>query len=296
MVGSTLGRLTLASALALLAAGAASAVQPEVRDDAGLFKPDAVRQANAILQDIKAKYGKEVLVETVKEVPEEDQKRAKHMTDAARKKYFAALARDRAQLYSVGLEDGIYVLICKNPPYCTVLPGAALREHLFTDDDAEYLCSKYLNPQQFRWGKLRDRLLLQGLGWTRDVLGQTTSGPPPESRLGGLAWVVGILAALVGLWVVMGMLRAVLAPRAGTPLAGPSPAGAAGGAAPQGGFFQRTLSSLFGATLGFWIYKLFFSWQSRHAADSGAAAPATLREEAGASRTTEVFDELPPDR
>ena len=60
---------TFVSALLLL--GGVRAALADVRDNAGFFSEDAVRQANFDLRDVKQKYGKDLLVETYPAVPAE---------------------------------------------------------------------------------------------------------------------------------------------------------------------------------------------------------------------------------
>ena len=54
----------------LLAAGSASAaLTPEVKDDAGIFKKETIKQANQEIKQLKDLYKEDLLIETYKEIP-----------------------------------------------------------------------------------------------------------------------------------------------------------------------------------------------------------------------------------
>jgi len=252
-------RCTLALLLGcLMSAGAVLAVAPEVKDEANFLRPETLPKANEILRDIKDRLHKEVIIEIFKEVPEVDQKRVKKMTLAARKGYFHEWAKDRSGLYSA---DGLYILLCKNPPFCQILVAPELRDHLFTDADVVELM-RFLNPEKVSV-KLRDRMFVKGVEFIRDRIDEAQITPKAASRDNGLVPILWVLGSIVGLWIFLSMVRAVFAPR--EPLS-PSPHLPGQAVIPTPGFMQRMLGSLFGPTMGSWLYGIFFSWQSRHAA------------------------------
>src|SRR6185436_5742106 len=86
-----------------------SAVGPEVRDNAGLFSPAAVKQADETIRNIQRDFRKELLVETFASVPDS----GKDEYARNREEFFANFVRERAQAARL---DGIYVLVMKEPP------------------------------------------------------------------------------------------------------------------------------------------------------------------------------------
>ena len=70
-------RWTVVSALVagwLLLPSAAFAIVPQVHDHGKFFKPETVKEADAILLKIQDKYKKDVVVETFPKIPDEIQK------------------------------------------------------------------------------------------------------------------------------------------------------------------------------------------------------------------------------
>lgn len=65
--------LTVALIAFLLATIPSQAAAPEVRDHAGLFKPETVKQADAIVQDIKREHNQELVIETYPSIPADRQ-------------------------------------------------------------------------------------------------------------------------------------------------------------------------------------------------------------------------------
>jgi uncharacterized membrane protein YgcG len=102
--------------LAALAARSA-AVAPEIKDEAKFFSPDAVKKANAEIREIMRKYGKDLLIETFPTVPEDQRDKVKAMSREEKAKFFESWARQRAEAAVV---NGIYILICKDPPHLQV--------------------------------------------------------------------------------------------------------------------------------------------------------------------------------
>ncbi len=107
----------LAVSLALVLAGSADAVAPEVRDDGKFFSADALKKADERIRDIYKKYDRDVLIETFASVPAADLEKVKAMDAKERGDYFLAWAKDRVQKRAV---NGVYILICKEPRYLRV--------------------------------------------------------------------------------------------------------------------------------------------------------------------------------
>ena len=95
----------------LLGICVATAAQAEVRDDGHFFSPAAVEQANRDTDKIQDQYGKQVLIETFAVIPDD----LKSSYDPSQKAaFFEHWADQRFKRDNV---NGIYVLICKDPPY-----------------------------------------------------------------------------------------------------------------------------------------------------------------------------------
>ncbi len=108
--------LALMTAALLVWPGPAGAATPEVRDEAGFFKPETIAAANKIISGIKSEDNKDLLIETFLQVPEGKKVDAGDATAVAR--FFTEWADQRATDAGV---KGVYVLICKRPPYIKVV-------------------------------------------------------------------------------------------------------------------------------------------------------------------------------
>ncbi len=200
-------------------------------------------------------------------------------------------SRKRAKDYRV---EGIYILITLKPePHAAVLAGeATLKSGVFKESnraEAEHILLGEL-------GRNRDKALLDTLQYVRNafrantaakagtaappVVAQARPGvqheqPPGQTRPGWGAAGIGIggiiciaLAAIAVIWVVIGLIRSLFAPRypAGAPGGGyggggyaPGYGGYGGGG---GGFFSSLVGGMFGAAAGMWMYNNFFGGHS----------------------------------
>src|SRR3954471_24389029 len=96
--------------------GAARAVYPPpVKDDGKFFSKDGLDRADKKIREIYQKYKKDVVVETLAQLPAEQQK--KYQEEEDKDRFFARLALDRGR--EIGL-NGIYVLIVKKPHYLRI--------------------------------------------------------------------------------------------------------------------------------------------------------------------------------
>src|SRR5205809_697577 len=102
----------------LLAAPSAQAATPGVKDQAGFFSKEAVTKANGVIHEIQSRFHKEVVVETMLSVPEEDKDEVKDK--AGRDRFFPRWARERAADLKV---NGIYIVITKVPGHVQVEVG-----------------------------------------------------------------------------------------------------------------------------------------------------------------------------
>src|SRR5260370_22117725 len=132
--------MRLRTSLSILAAlltfpAAASALTPEVRDDAGFFKPEAVTKANDVIKAIKRDKKKDLLIETFRHVPDGKEEQATSKDHQEKDHFFSEWALQRAREAKV---NGIYVLICKEPPYIKGAVGNQTRKE-FGDDKLDHL-------------------------------------------------------------------------------------------------------------------------------------------------------------
>src|SRR5437868_2470306 len=123
-------------------AGSAPAAAPEVKDGAGYFKPETVKQANDMIRDIEKRYRKDLLIETFAHAPAGMEEKAKA---ADHRQFFHNWARKRASDSAI---NGIYILICKEPPYIQPEIGTETLKRDFTKANRDHLVSHLL--QRFK--------------------------------------------------------------------------------------------------------------------------------------------------
>jgi hypothetical protein len=136
---------------------------PGVKDEAGLFGEDARKKAIAEIADIKKRFQKDLVIETLKEAP--GAKDADLSTPAAKNKFFFNLAAKRAQKAGA---KGIYVLITLEPKRVEVIADGPTRKGgFFTGDDCNALAPKIgakLKADE------RDAALLDAVAFVRQTL------------------------------------------------------------------------------------------------------------------------------
>jgi uncharacterized membrane protein YgcG len=206
-----------------------------IKDEAGFFKADAVTAAQQKIKDIRRRFHKDVLIETFAEVPAERARGVDLNDKEARAKLFADWVADRQK--SAGV-DGINVLICKTPMHLRVGVGRQTEEKLFTPANRDKLVA--LLKTRFD-EKNYDAGLADSLDYIAQAFKQeptsaqkspqkngAKSGPiaqagkdakPKESFLEQVTkkrqvtfdpmWIVWGVVILLGLWIVIGLLRAM---------------------------------------------------------------------------------------
>src|SRR5262245_18177079 len=113
--------LTATFLLGLLSLGSrAQAAVAEVRDEAHFFSDHAVAQANEIIKEIKQQHKKDLLIETIHQVPEDKRDEANSSDAKVKGHFFANWAIQRARAEGV---NGIYVLITREPGHVEVAVG-----------------------------------------------------------------------------------------------------------------------------------------------------------------------------
>lgn len=102
----------LACWLVPAAPAAADIVGSPVEDEAGMFKPDIVKQVIVRLQDLAKQYKHDVIFETIKSVPADQVDKLKTIEDKLQ--YFQNWSAERVKARKL---NGIYIIICNKPPF-----------------------------------------------------------------------------------------------------------------------------------------------------------------------------------
>jgi uncharacterized membrane protein YgcG len=204
----------------LLSASPALAAPFGVKDEAGLFSADAVRQAEEKIQTLHRRARQDLLIETIAAVPADKTRQLK----SDRALFFASWAQQRAEEAGV---NGAYVLICAEPRHVQVYVSPDTRT-AFPDKDRDQL-RKALSRKLGR--KAYDDALLDTVDFARDRLDPSHAA----AARAGWWWVLWVIVGIVGVWLVVGLIRSVL--------------GLGAAASSSGG----VLTVLFGATAGGWM-------------------------------------------
>lgn len=241
----------------LLVAGTAAALdKPEVRTEEGFFQPETIEKANTIIRSLKEEFGKDLVVETFASVPEHDVKLVKSMTARRMARHFQEWAQERGEMLGV---DGVYILLCKQPPYATVHVSQDLQERGFTESKRAAIAR--LLPTSWT-SRSRDAKLLSAIEKSRNEIIRALQNEPAPADATTPSWLYAVYFAggLLALWFVVGLVRAVMG--SGTP---PAPPGAPGHvAASGGGVVGGVLGGMFGASLGYWLYQAVGGTSSSH--------------------------------
>src|SRR3954447_23961477 len=98
----------------LAGARTAGALTPQIKDEAGLFKPATVQKADPELRDLQRRYHCSVLVETVATFPDEKSRPPLPLPGlrTPSDESVTRWAKERAQAAG---EYDVYLLICKEP-------------------------------------------------------------------------------------------------------------------------------------------------------------------------------------
>jgi uncharacterized membrane protein YgcG len=159
-----IGRVSPASALPTTQPADAS--PNGVHDEAKLFQPDAVRQAEDVIRQIKQDHKRDLLIETYPKIagapegPGEEQ---------ARNRFYTDWIRQRGQALQV---RGMMVLIVMNPPHLQVFVGSST-EKLFTRADQQELQQKLVDALK---QKHYDNGLIKTAGFVKERMDR--NAPP----------------------------------------------------------------------------------------------------------------------
>jgi hypothetical protein len=229
----------LASVLAVAAEGHPAS---SVKDGAGLFAPAAVARADEQIAQLRETYGCDLVIETVRSLPNTDRRWYRFLYAREVNRFLADWARDRARDEGV---DGIYVVVCTQPRAVIVVVYPPAQEQNCSPGD----CNQLRRQLAYHLGRSGpDQALLDGVSEARALLeGRRRENAAPPTNL---FLVGGIIAGVLGFWVVLGLMLRSL------------------GAADTGSAYQEIrgrgvllpalLGSMFGVTSGYWIYDRLF--------------------------------------
>jgi hypothetical protein len=90
-----------------------------IRDEAKFFSEEAVAMAAEEIRALAKKYERDLVIETIPALPEEDLKRVSDLKGEEREKFFQSLAE--ARMKKEGILDGLYLVIWKKPAHLRLL-------------------------------------------------------------------------------------------------------------------------------------------------------------------------------
>ncbi|HVL14788.1 MAG TPA: hypothetical protein VM529_19605, partial [Gemmata sp.] len=260
----------LAAGLVAIPAQAAKASKPEpgvlhVYDEGKFFSTDGIDKAKTALSGTRFDHGLSVTVDTYAEIPADRMSAAEEARRDPSKwrNFMETWAKERAQGDKA---KGIYILIVRKPAGgIEVIADRETRERGFSDQDEEAVRKKLAerfsavkdadaagrvaghdaglkDAIDFIVADLKDTHVAAATGGTT---AQKEEGQAGGRSLGG--WICIGLCVLLGVWLVIGLIRAFT--------------GGGGGGGPGGGgggFGSSLLGGLFGAMAGMWIYNSMF--------------------------------------
>jgi uncharacterized protein len=251
----------------------AASAMAQVRDQAGFFSPGAVEQANKSIGELKQQHKKDLLIETLPAVPDE-QKDA--FAAKGKERFFSDYSAQRAKASGI---DGIYILISKDPSYLKVAVGNNTARRAFTTANRDDLARQMLNS--FR-SRNYDQALSDAVTFVRETISrnnasapaaapmarssntpaQSSPSTPAPRRSPGMSGLLFWVILILGGFFVIRMLGRLFSHR--TPYGpndpqqqGQPPYGGygQGGYGGQGGGFGRgILGGLLGGMAGGWMY------------------------------------------
>jgi uncharacterized protein len=235
------GLLLLAGGLGSMA-DSALAADPSIKDDAGLFSPTALESAREEGRRIERRYKRVLVLETYAGIPAAMRK---EFNPAVKDRFFQEWARDRAA--KRGVVSGVYLLICKEPAHVEVVVKKRFYQATFFTPENRKELEALL--ERDLWSR-PDPALTEAVGLVdtayRKNLGYDDARYPDDAAASWLPFVFTAILVLAGIWLVLGVTRAVLGPR---------PAG--------GSFLGSLMGGLFGAAAGLWIYDSIFNSSAR---------------------------------
>ncbi len=257
-------------ALFVLGISASHARPAAIEDNAAFFTDTAKAQAARDIEAMGRSMNKDLAVETFLEIPDEFKRDANLADKVALARLCERWAARQAKAKGV---NGVYILLVKTPAHLEVVVGNDTQKQAFTLADRDALVGIML-------GKLRakqfDSALVSGVNFVSSTMrshlasGAQPGSPQPrrgtESSESSSPSILSILLGVGVVWLVIGIVRALL--RAGSGASAMSPA--SGG----GGFLSSLMGGMFGAAAGMWMYNQFSGdhGSSAHATDHDGSA------------------------
>jgi hypothetical protein len=286
--------------LALMAGAAIAASGNGIHDDGKFFSDGAIAQATKIIDQIDQKHQKDLLVETIPSISDDQQAQ---LATEGKEAFFHNMADSRARAAGV---NGVYILVCKDPSYLLVEAGKNTRQRAFTLDDVSALRTKLVSAfkqKQFDQGLIDGATFVQqrmnahasastGSGTMPPPMSSGNRFPaPPQSNqswgIGGIACaLIAIVFGIVALRGIFGRSRGGYYPQQGgyyPPQGGGGYPQQGGGYYPQqqgggSGFGRGFLGGLLGGAVGGYAAD---KWM--HGGQSGGSVPPSGGDSAGGS-------------
>ena len=253
-----------------------------VYDEGKFFSTEGVDKAKAALSGTRFDHGLSVTVDTYTEVPADKKAAAEAAKgDGAKwRNFMETWAKERAQGDKA---KGVYVVIVQKPiGGIGVIADRETRERGFSDKDEEEVRKKFAE----RFSSVKDaeeakkreghdaglkdavEFIVSDLKDTHVAVATSSSGSTkadqdkPGRSVGG--WICIGLCVLLGVWLVIGLIRA---------FTGGGGGGYGGGGG--GGFGSSLLGGLFGAMAGMWLYNSMFGGGMMGGSDAMASDGST---------------------
>jgi uncharacterized protein len=245
----------------------------DIKDEAGFFSADALKKAQAKLDEMDRKHQRHLMIRTFKAPPTGDA-RAESKDQDVRNQFFRGWADELANKANL---NGVIILISRNPGHVEVRVGDATTSKLFTSADSKELAEELI--RRFK-NKEYDTGLVEAVNYVEGKYDQRDRAPARSTthapavahgnpgggfNLGGLICIGLVIVA--GIWILFSVIRAITG-------AGRGPRGYAGGpgmgygggygGGGGGGFMSSLFGGLFGAAAGNWMYDRFFRGDYGH--------------------------------
>jgi hypothetical protein len=222
-----------------LASARETPAQLIIEDNAKLFSEDAKQQAKNTVSGAMGIGNRQVHIETYEALSAEERKQF----EAAKETFWGDWAKTKAQG-----NRGIEILICKEPKHVHVLADKTMREHGFSPEKDAAL--KNVIVSHFKTGDFNGGLRAAAeyvkAEMPKDIAAKSKNDQNNKGGTSVGTWICLGVCILLGIWLVIGLIRAF------------SGGGGGMGGAGGGGFFTSLLGGLFGAMAGMWLYNSFF--------------------------------------
>jgi uncharacterized membrane protein YgcG len=165
--------------------GAAPVAKADVRDGAGFFKAETISKANTMIEQMRKKYHKDLIVDTLATAPKDKENEAASKDEEVKSRFHTDFAAERAG--SIG-DNGIYLLITKSPLYFQVQASSQTLKKAFTTTDIRNLRSLLadeFNKKNFDEGLIECVEYVQRRldSATRPITNVGAASPPPGGKV-----------------------------------------------------------------------------------------------------------------